>query len=122
MKIQPFSEIQREIQFSLVDYLELLKNRFYQSDLGKLYIAILWKKLISDLGIREKKLGRCFNFPPQARLALIFLINYSQLSDCMLIEELNGNIEWQFFSGIYLGHIRIVNYKIVCQIRSDTFE
>ena len=122
MKIQPFSGIQREFQFSLIDDLELFKNRFYQSDLGKLYTAIPWKKLISDFGIREKKLGRCFNFPPQARLALMFLKNYSGLSDRKLIEQLNGNIEWQFFSGIYLGHNRIENYKIVSQIRSELSE
>jgi hypothetical protein len=103
MKIQPFSGIQREFQFSLIDDLELFKNRFYQSDLGKLYIAIPWKKLISDFGIREKKLGRCFNFPPQARLALMFLKNYSGLSDRKLIEQLNGNIECPEASGWYLS-------------------
>ena len=109
MKIQLISEIQREYQFSLVDALELFKNRFYQSDLGNLYIAIPCEKLISELGIREKKLGRRFNLPPQARIKLMFLKNYSGLSVRKLIEQLNGNIEWQFFSGIYLGHYRIEN-------------
>ena len=49
----------------------------------------------------------------------MFLKNYSGLSDRKLIEQLNGNIEWQFFSGFYLGHNRIENYKIVSQIRSE---
>ncbi|MDD2475910.1 MAG: transposase, partial [Dysgonamonadaceae bacterium] len=51
--------------------------------------------------------------------ALMFLKNYSGLSDKKLIEHLNGNIEWQFFCGIYLGFNRINNYKIVSQIRGE---
>lgn len=119
MKIQRFSGIQKEFQFFPTDDLELFKKRFYQSDLGKLYIAIPWKNLIKDFGIREKNTGRSFDFPPQGRLALMFLKNYSGLSDRKLIEQLNGNIEWQFFCGIYLGHTRIENYKIVSQIRCE---
>ena len=49
----------------------------------------------------------------------MFLKNYSSLSDEKLIEHLNGNIEWQFFCGIYLGFERIDNFKIVSQIRCE---
>ena len=49
----------------------------------------------------------------------MFLKNYSGLSDRKLIEHLNGNIEWQFFCGIFLGFNRIHNYKIVSQIRCE---
>lgn len=122
MKIQRFSGIQREFQFFPTDNLELFKKRFYQSDLGKLYTAIPWRDLVKDFGIYENNLGRSFNFPPQGRLALMFLKNYSGLSDRKLIEQLNGNIEWQFFCGIYLGHDRIDNYKIVSQIRCELSE
>lgn len=52
----------------------------------------------------------------------MFLKNYSGLSDKKLIEQLNGNVEWQFFCGIYLGHRRIDNYKIVSQIRCELAE
>src|SRR5690606_8343121 len=57
--------------------------------------------------------------PPQGRLALMFLKNYSGLSDPKLIEQLNGNVEWQFFCGISLGFERITNFKIVSQIRCE---
>src|SRR5690606_32192715 len=63
--------------------------------------------------------GRHQLFPPQGRLALMFLKNYSGLSDLKLIEQLNGNVEWQFFCGISLGFERITNVKIVSQIRCE---
>lgn len=122
MNVQRFSGIQREFQFFPGENFELFENRFYRSDLGKLYKAVPWKKLIKDFGIKEKIAGRPFVFPAQGRLALMFLKNYSGLSDKRLIEQLNGNIEWQFFSGIYLGHKRIDNYKIVSQIRCELSE
>lgn len=100
MKIQRFSGIQREFQFFPTENFGIFENRFYQSDLGKLYSAVPWK-LIRDFGIREKTAGRSFGFPSQGRLALMFLKNYSGLSDKKLIEQLNGNVEWQFFCGIY---------------------
>lgn len=122
MKIQRFSEIQREFQFFPTENFGIFENRFYQSDLGKLYSAVPWKQLIRDFGIQEKTAGRSFGFPSQGRLALMFLKNYSGLSDKKLIEQLNGNVEWQFFCGIYLGHRRIDNYKIVSQIRCELAE
>lgn len=55
--------------------------------------------------------------PPRGKLALMFLKHYSGLSDYRLIEHLNGNLEWQYFCGIYLGQERLTNYKMVSQIR-----
>lgn len=119
MKIQRFCEIQKELQLFPEENLIRFENRFYPSDLGKLYLAIPWKDLVRDFDIREDVNGRPFIIPPQGRLALMFLKNYSGLSDRKLIEQLNGNIEWQFFCGIYLGYHRIDNYKIVSQIRCE---
>lgn len=122
MKIQRFIGIQQEFQFFPSDNLELFLERFYQSDLGKIYAAIPWDRLVKDFEIKEKVIGRPFVFPAQGRIALMFLKNYSGLSDNKLIEHLNGNIEWQFFCGIYLGFARIENYKIVSQIRGELSE
>lgn len=97
----------------------MFKSRFYQSDLGKIYSAIPWYEMIKIFDIKEEQEGRKFLFPPQGRLALMFLKNYSGLSDRKLIEHFNGNIEWQFFCGIFLGFNRIRNYKIVSQIRCE---
>lgn len=68
-------------------------HKIYYQYYDKLYKAVPWKRLIKDFGIREKIGGRPFVFPAQGRLALIFLKNYSGLSDKRLIEQLNGNIE-----------------------------
>lgn len=119
MKVQRFSEIQKEFLFFPADDLEVFKQRFFQSNLGKIYQAVPWQDLVKDLGLRERPNGRTFLFPPQGRIALMFLKNYSGLSDAKLIEQLNGNVEWQFFCGIYLGKARIGNYKIVSQIRCE---
>lgn len=122
MKIQRFNKIQKEFDFYPENNFQLFKERFYKSDLGKVYLATPWSDLIRDFRLKEKKDGRPLNFPPQGRIALMFLKSYSGLSDKKLIEQLNGNIEWQFFCGIYLGEHRISNYKIVSQIRSELGE
>lgn len=119
MKVQRFSQLQTSLQFSSSDDVQLFKQRFFESDLGKLYLAIPWSALVKELGIKEKRKGRHQLFPPQGRLALMFLKNYSGLSDLKLIEQLNGNVEWQFFCGISLGFERITNVKIVSQIRCE---
>jgi len=47
----------------------------------------------------------------------MFLKHYACCSDRRLIEQLNANIDYQFFCDIHLGYHRISNYKIVSQIR-----
>ncbi len=61
-------------------------------------------------------------FSPKGRLALMFLKHYSCCSDQKLVEQLNGNLEYQFFCDIALGDQRIENYKIVSQIRCELAE
>lgn len=61
-------------------------------------------------------------FSPKGRLALMFLKHYACCSDHKLIEQLNGNLEYQFFCDIALGDERINNYKIVSQVRCELVE
>lgn len=61
-------------------------------------------------------------FSPKGRLALMFLKHYACCSDHKLIEQLNGNLEYQFFCDIALGDERINNYKIVSQVRCELAE
>ena len=49
----------------------------------------------------------------------MFLKHYSVCSDKKLIEQLNGNINYQFFCDIYIGTNSLLNYKIVSQIRCE---
>lgn len=119
MKIQQLSGFQRELLFSNVENFERFIERFYKSDLGKIYKAIPWSELVKQFGFKKRSHGRHFLIPPRGRIALMILKNYSGLSDKKLIEQLNGNVEWQFFCGIHLGYERIENYKIVSQIRCE---
>src|SRR5690554_700055 len=119
MKVQRFSSIEKRLPLFPDEDLELFKSRFLASDLGKIYQSIPWADLVATMGLKNNRKGRPQLFPPQGRLALMFLKNYSGLSDAKLFEQLNGNIEWQYFCGIYLGFHRITNYKIVSQIRCE---
>lgn len=119
MKVQLFSSVQQNLPLFPAENFPLFKSRFLASDLGKVYQSIPWTDLVRALGLKSNRKGRTQLFPPQGRLALMFLKNYSGLSDTKLIEQLNGNLEWQFFCGIYLGLHRIDNFKIVSQIRCE---
>lgn len=122
MKLRRFCELQSELSLFPEENVEIFKSRFYQSDLGKIYQSLPWADMVRLLGLKERKLGRNRLFPPQGMLALMILKNYSGLSDRKLIEQLNGNVEWQFFCGIYLGFTRIINFKIVSDIRTELSE
>jgi hypothetical protein len=49
----------------------------------------------------------------------MLLKHYSGDSDRKLMEHLNGNLEWQFFCGIYLGQDRLTNFKVISEIRCE---
>ncbi len=58
-------------------------------------------------------------FSPKGRIALMFLKHYAGCSDQKLIEQLNSNLDYQFFCDIALGYERLTNFKIVSQIRCE---
>ena len=58
-------------------------------------------------------------FSPKGRIALMILKHYAGCSDRKLIEQLNGNLDYQFFCDITLGYKRLTNFKIVSQIRCE---
>lgn len=93
-----------------------------QSDLGKIYSAIPWDDLLKTFGITEQNKGRNYLFSPKGRLGLLFLKHYANCSDRKLIEQLNSNLDYQFFCDIELGFERLTNYKIVSQIRCELSE
>jgi len=120
MKIQRISEFQHE--FSLLSSTENFNayyTRFLKSDLGKIYLAIPWESLVKNLKISEKARGSKMLFSPRGRIALMILKHYACCSDSKLIEQLNGNIDYQFFCDMHLGFTRLTNFKIVSQIRCE---
>lgn len=122
-KLQRLSEFQHTFSFSSqTEQFDQFYQRFLQSDLGKIYQAVPWTKLVKDFGLKDCRKGPNSLFSPRGKLGLMFLKHYSQSSDRALIEGLNGNIEWQFFCDIYLGTNRLTNIKIVSAIRCELAE
>lgn len=74
---------------------------------------------MSEFGLQESVKGRSAVFSPKGRIALMFLKHYACCSDELLIEQLNSNLDYQFFCDISLGYERLTNYKIVSQIRCE---
>ncbi|MDD7888269.1 transposase, partial [Flavivirga sp. 57AJ16] len=74
---------------------------------------------MTQFEIKEQKSGNNMLFSPRGRLALMFLKHYACCSDEKLIDQLNGNLDYQFFCDISLGYKRITNFKIVSQIRCE---
>ncbi len=120
MKVQKISQFQHYLAFNFLENnFEAFQTRFLQSDLGKIYQSIPWQELVNVLKIRKHRKGPNSIFNPQGKIALMILKHYADVSDRKLIEQLNGNIEYQYFCDIYLGSNRIENYKIVSQIRTE---
>lgn len=124
MKIRRISEFQYKIDFqSREEYLTAYKESFLSSNLGKIYQSIPWQALVKTLGLKDSKKGPTSIFSPKGKVALMFLKHYAACSDRKLIEQLNGNLDYQFFCDLYLPiGIRLKNYKIVSAIRCELAE
>lgn len=95
-------------------------SAFLASDLGKIYQAIPWSALVKAFGLRSKPMGRKSYFSPQGKLALMFLKHYSGCSDKRLVEQLNGNLHYQFFCGMLLRPGEgLLDSKIASKIRCE---
>jgi len=105
--------------FSSTDF-QLYWSAFEQSELGALYKAIPWNSLVKALKIRNKKKGRTSFFSPRGKLALMFLKNYTGLSDRKLLENLAANYQYQFFCDMHiLPGEKLPNFKIISEIRIE---
>lgn len=118
-KLQRISDFQHTFTFSSQsEQFDIFYNRFLQSDLGKIYLAVPWDDLVRCFGLNESKKGPTPIFSPKGKLALMFLKHYCGSSDNRLMEQLNGNLDYQFFCGIYLGSERLTNFKLISDIRT----
>lgn len=120
-KIQRLYETTLELNFlSRQSELALHRSYFLGSDLGKIYRAIPWEELVRTFGLKESILGRKSHFSPSGKLALMFLKNYTSLSDEKLVEQLNSNISYQLFCGVLIHPSEpLKNGKIVSSIRTE---
>lgn len=123
IKIQRISDFQHQFSFTnQQEQFSIFYDRFLESDLGKIYLAIPWDGLVKRFRLKDCRKGPTSMFSPRGKLALMFLKHYASCSDRRLIEQLNGNIEYQFFCDLYLGVERLSNYKIVSEIRCELAE
>jgi hypothetical protein len=119
-KIRRIDNFQHNFSFtSQLEEFDLFFNRFLEGDLGNIYVAVPYAELVGVFGLKDAQKGLTCIFSPQGKIALMFLKHYVACSDKRLIEQLNGNIDYQFFCGINLGTNRFTNYKIVSDIRCD---
>lgn len=120
LKLQRISEFQHQFSFlSCSDQFEAFYARFLESDLGKIHQVIPWDDLVKVFGIKESIKGPDCYFSPKGKLALMFLKHYASCSDDKVIQQLNGNLDYQFFCDLHLGLDRLTNSKIVSDIRCE---
>jgi hypothetical protein len=119
MKIQRFSEFQSKIQFpNFQNYRQIYFDSFLSTDLGKIYQALPWNRLVDGFELKEHKKGPRSIFSPRGKIALMFLKHTAGVSDKKLIDQLNANIDYQIFCDLVIPPgARIKNYKIVSEIR-----
>jgi hypothetical protein len=89
----------------LFSHEHLLHEKFLQTDLGKIYLAIPFDKLaalIAPPSHSKSGLGRKPFFDVKGGIALQFLKHYMQISDALLIERINTDWSMQLFCGILL--------------------
>jgi hypothetical protein len=89
----------------LFSHQQLLHEKFLQTDLGKIYVAIPFDELASKISLpsfRKSGLGRKPWFDVKGGIALQFLKHYLQLSDELLMQRINTDWSMQLFCGIVL--------------------
>ncbi|MEA1887345.1 MAG: transposase [Bacteroidota bacterium] len=119
-KLRRIFETTPEISFiSPQQEFSLYWKSYLESELGQIYQAIPWGQLARSLKLKENRSGRKSLFSPQGKLALMFLKAYSGMSDRRVYEQLNGNIHWQMFCGIFLGPEKLPDFKIISRIRTE---
>ena len=121
MKIRRIHDIQYRFNFPNFDSnFESYRTAFLNSDLGKIYQAIPWSELVSFLKLTDNTKGPSSIFSPRGKIALMFLKHYACCSDKKLIEQLNANMDFQFFCDLHIPpNDRLYNYKIVSAVRCE---
>ncbi|MBN2893993.1 MAG: transposase [Bacteroidales bacterium] len=123
-KVINFSENTMPLNFySPEQHFEVYKKQFEASELGGIYKAIPWQKIISLLCLKRNKKGPEAIFSPHAKVALMFLKHYTNLSDRKLLDRLNSDYQFQFFCNMFIDPLHpIENYKKISEARVEIAE
>ena len=97
-KLQRISNFQQQFSFfNIHENFDSFYAQFLSTDLGKIHQSFPFSELVKTFKIKESKKGTTTYFSPKGKLGLMILKNYMGCSDKRLIEQLNGNINFQFF-------------------------
>ena len=117
-KVQHISGITKRIPFEDLDFYDLFRITFENSELGRMKRLLPLHEMAVNFGLvgnrHERRRGTKPFFSPKGKVALMFLKNYTQLSAPKLLEQLNGNIHYQIFCDISINPLRpLKNYKLI---------
>ena len=123
-KVQHISGITKRLPFEDLDFYDLFRITFENSELGRMKRLLPLHEMAVNFGLvskrHERKRGPKPFFSPEGKVALMFLKNYTQLSAPKLLEQLNGNIHYQIFCDISINPLRpLTNYKLIDDIASE---
>jgi hypothetical protein len=119
-KIRKISELQPTIAFTAYNFFNEYIQSFHLSEIGQIHSLLPFKAMSKELGLTESTLGRDSYFSPEGKIALMFLKSYTGFSDRDLIAQMNANIHYQLFCGVYIHPSQALkNYKIVSEIRCE---
>ena len=120
-KVQHISGITKRIPFEDLDFYDLFRITFENSELGRMKRLLPLHEMAVNFGLvpdrHDRKRGPKPFFSPEGKVALMFLKMYTQLSAPKLLEQLNGNVHYQLFCDIYINPLRpLKNYKLIDDI------
>ena len=123
-KVQHISGITKRIPFEDLDFYDLFRITFENSELGRMKRLLPLHEMAVNFGLvsnrHERKRGPKPFFSPEGKVALMFLKNYTQLSAPKLLEQLNGNVHYQIFCDICINPLRpLTNYKLIDDIATE---
>jgi hypothetical protein len=123
-KVQHISGIVKRLPFEGLDFYDLFRITFENSELGRMKRLLPLHEMAVNFGLVGnhpiRKRGRKPFFSPEGKVALMFLKMYTQLSAPKLLEQLNGNVHYQIFCDISIDPLSpLTNYKLIDDIVSE---
>jgi IS5 family transposase len=100
---------------------EKYRRNYEESHLGKCDKNIPWSELMKSLRPRRKdSRGRKGTFSLRAKLGLMFLKSYTNLSDSDLFDRLHSDIHFQMFCDVYISpDQKLKDFKIISEVRVE---
>ena len=126
-KVQHISGITKRLPFEDLDFYDLFRITFENSELGRMKHLLPLHEMAVNFGLvsnrHECKRGPKPFFSPEGKVALMFLKMYTGLSAPKLLEQLNGNVHYQIFCDICINPLRpLRNYKLIFYTDATCYE